>query len=147
VFALYVAGYSGFRIFEELLRTDPAHHVLGLRLNFFVAALLCLAGLAWFARTQRAAEPRPRRSRGGPAALGVGWLVCVLAGCGHGSSLAVQQAPTPPVPAAATAATAPTASTASTAPTAGVPATLPSVRSTGVGAPPEPPPFAAERRR
>jgi hypothetical protein len=23
---------------EELLRTDPAHHILGMRLNFFVAA-------------------------------------------------------------------------------------------------------------
>jgi prolipoprotein diacylglyceryl transferase len=34
LFALYVAGYSGFRIFEELLRVDPAHHILGLRLNF-----------------------------------------------------------------------------------------------------------------
>jgi prolipoprotein diacylglyceryl transferase len=52
-FALYVAGYSGFRIFEELLRTDPSHHVLGLRLNFFVASVLCLIGLAWFAATQR----------------------------------------------------------------------------------------------
>lgn len=53
LFALYVTGYSGFRIFEELLRVDPAHHVLGLRLNFFVASLLFVAGLAWFARSQR----------------------------------------------------------------------------------------------
>jgi prolipoprotein diacylglyceryl transferase len=60
VFALYVAGYSGFRIFEELLRTDPAKHVLGLRLNFFVAAVLCLVGLVWFAATQR---PRGAGSR------------------------------------------------------------------------------------
>jgi prolipoprotein diacylglyceryl transferase len=52
VFALYVTGYSGFRVFEETLRTDPSHHVLGLRLNFFVAAFLCLAGIAWFVRTQ-----------------------------------------------------------------------------------------------
>jgi prolipoprotein diacylglyceryl transferase len=81
LFALYVAGYSGFRILEELLRTDPAHHVLGLRLNFFVATALCLAGLLWFWRTQR---PRPRRrARAGPAALGLGWLVIALSGCGH----------------------------------------------------------------
>jgi prolipoprotein diacylglyceryl transferase len=53
LFALYVAGYSGFRIFEELLRVDPAHYILGMRLNFWVASLLTLAGLAWFARTQR----------------------------------------------------------------------------------------------
>jgi prolipoprotein diacylglyceryl transferase len=63
LFALYVAGYSGFRIFEELLRVDPAHHVLGLRLNFFVAALLCLAGLAWFALIQRRGPAATRRPR------------------------------------------------------------------------------------
>jgi prolipoprotein diacylglyceryl transferase len=63
-FALYVAGYSGFRIFEELLRVDPARHILGLRLNFFVAAVLCTAGLAWFVVIQR---PRTRvRSRAVP---------------------------------------------------------------------------------
>jgi prolipoprotein diacylglyceryl transferase len=53
LFALYVAGYSGFRIVEELLRVDPAHRILGLRLNFYVATLLFAAGLVWFARTQR----------------------------------------------------------------------------------------------
>jgi prolipoprotein diacylglyceryl transferase len=63
LFALYVAGYSGFRIFEELLRVDPAHHILGLRLNFFVACLLCAAGLAWFARIQR----RPAGARASAA--------------------------------------------------------------------------------
>ena len=84
LFALYVAGYSGFRIFEELLRTDPAHHILGLRLNFFVATTLCLAGSVWFARTQSTGRRR-RLSRGGPAALGLGWLIVALAGCGHGT--------------------------------------------------------------
>jgi prolipoprotein diacylglyceryl transferase len=53
LFALYVAGYSFARIGEELLRVDPAHHIFGLRLNFYVASLICLAGLAWFARSQR----------------------------------------------------------------------------------------------
>ena len=57
LFALYVAGYSAFRIFEELLRVDPAHHLLGLRLNLFVAIALTIAGLVWFWRSQR----RPRR--------------------------------------------------------------------------------------
>jgi prolipoprotein diacylglyceryl transferase len=61
IFALYVAGYSAFRIFEELLRVDPAHHIFGERLNFWVALLLTIAGLAWFAYTQRA------RARGAPA--------------------------------------------------------------------------------
>ncbi len=50
VFALYVAGYSFFRIFEELLRVDPAYHVFGLRLNFFVALVLLAVALAAFAR-------------------------------------------------------------------------------------------------
>ncbi len=54
LFALYVAGYSFARIGEELLRVDPAHHIFGLRLNFYVAGILCLAGMAWFVRIQRA---------------------------------------------------------------------------------------------
>jgi len=58
LFALYVAGYSFARIGEELLRVDPAKHILGLRLNLYVASILCLAGLAWFARIQR---ERPAR--------------------------------------------------------------------------------------
>jgi prolipoprotein diacylglyceryl transferase len=58
IFALYVAGYSLGRIGEELLRTDPSKHVLGMRLNFWVATALCIAGLVWFWRTQRAA-PAP----------------------------------------------------------------------------------------
>jgi prolipoprotein diacylglyceryl transferase len=66
LFALYVAGYSGFRIFEETLRVDPAHHLFGLRLNLFVAALLFLAGLIWFVRTQRRDLPMGLEL-GGPA--------------------------------------------------------------------------------
>jgi prolipoprotein diacylglyceryl transferase len=59
LFALYVAGYSAFRIFEESLRVDPAHHILGQRLNFWVAIVLTLIGLAWFAYTQRAEARDP----------------------------------------------------------------------------------------
>jgi prolipoprotein diacylglyceryl transferase len=58
VFALYVTGYSAFRIFEELLRVDPAHHILGMRLNFWVACLLTLVGAAWFLYTQRASATK-----------------------------------------------------------------------------------------
>jgi prolipoprotein diacylglyceryl transferase len=60
LFALYVAGYSGFRIFEETQRIDPSKYLFGLRLNFYVAAALCLIGLCWFVWTQRraaSAEP------------------------------------------------------------------------------------------
>jgi prolipoprotein diacylglyceryl transferase len=86
LFALYVAGYSFARIGEELLRVDPAHHVLGLRLNLYVASGLCLAGLAWFVRVQRAggkaSTPGPMR-RGG-ALLATGGLLA-LTGCGQGT--------------------------------------------------------------
>jgi prolipoprotein diacylglyceryltransferase len=58
LFALYVAGYSAFRIFEESLRIDSSEHFLGLRLNMYVAIIMTLAGLAWFAIGQR----RPDRA-------------------------------------------------------------------------------------
>jgi prolipoprotein diacylglyceryl transferase len=48
LFALYVAGYSGYRIFEETIRIDSSAHILGMRLNFFIAVLMTAAGLAWF---------------------------------------------------------------------------------------------------
>jgi len=53
LFALYVAGYSGFRIWEETLRIDPSKYLFGLRLNLYVASILCLAGLCWFVAIQR----------------------------------------------------------------------------------------------
>jgi prolipoprotein diacylglyceryl transferase len=55
LFALYVAGYSAFRIFEESLRIDNSEHFLGLRLNFYVASVLTVAGIAWFVISQRRA--------------------------------------------------------------------------------------------
>ena len=81
LFALYVAGYSLGRIGEELLRVDPAHHVLGLRLNFFVATVLCFGGLAWFAWIQYGASAW-RVSRRGAALLIAGTAVA-LSGCAH----------------------------------------------------------------
>jgi prolipoprotein diacylglyceryl transferase len=64
LFALYVAGYSAFRIFEELLRVDPAHHILGLRLNFFISVALTIGGLAWFVHTQRSRATPPTGATG-----------------------------------------------------------------------------------
>ena len=57
LFALYVAGYSAFRIFEESLRVDSSEHFLGLRLNMYVASALVVIGLAWFWRSQRRPAP------------------------------------------------------------------------------------------
>jgi prolipoprotein diacylglyceryl transferase len=82
LFALYVTGYSAFRIFEESLRVDPAHHILGLRLNFFVACLLTVGGALWFARIQ-GWWPRSRSPRRG-AALMLAGGVLVLAAYGEG---------------------------------------------------------------
>jgi prolipoprotein diacylglyceryl transferase len=63
LFALYVAGYSAFRIFEESLRVDSSVHILGLRLNMYVAIILTIVGLVWFYRSQR----RPAVQPAGPA--------------------------------------------------------------------------------
>jgi len=57
--ALYVAGYSLFRVFEEQLRIDYSVHVLGMRLNFWIATLVCLAGLAWFVWIQKRGKTEP----------------------------------------------------------------------------------------
>jgi prolipoprotein diacylglyceryl transferase len=85
LFALYVAGYSLGRIGEELLRVDPAHHILGLRLNLYIASILCLAGIAWFLHTQRWRPRKISARRRGGAVLAAGGLLA-LAGCGHTSS-------------------------------------------------------------
>ncbi len=66
LFALYVAGYSAFRIFEESIRIDSSAHILGLRLNFFVATVMTLVGLTWFAFVQRKQPDAP--SAAAPAA-------------------------------------------------------------------------------
>jgi prolipoprotein diacylglyceryl transferase len=68
LFALYVAGYSAFRIFEESVRIDSSEYFLGLRLNMYIAVSLTLAGLVWFFLAQRRPE-RPVVLRS-PAARG-----------------------------------------------------------------------------
>jgi prolipoprotein diacylglyceryl transferase len=74
LFALYVTGYSAFRILEESLRIDSSEHFLGLRLNFYVATILTVVGIVWFVRSQRrpaaitAADDSPGDSPGEPAA-------------------------------------------------------------------------------
>jgi len=80
LFALYVAGYSGFRIFEELLRVDPAHHILGLRLNLYVAALLFLGAVVCFARIQSGVWPWHALRQGVGVVL-VGGAISLI-GCG-----------------------------------------------------------------
>jgi len=47
-FALYVMLYCFGRFWFENLRIDPAHEVLGLRINAWVSIGVFLAALAWF---------------------------------------------------------------------------------------------------
>jgi prolipoprotein diacylglyceryl transferase len=70
LFALYVSWYTFGRTFEELLRVDPSHEVLGQRLNFWVSILVFVASTAFFLWWQRGGgrpgvprRPRPQPKR------------------------------------------------------------------------------------
>ncbi len=47
-FALYVAGYTLGRTWIELMRTDDATHVFGVRINVWVSILVFLGSVAYF---------------------------------------------------------------------------------------------------
>ena len=67
LFALYVFGYSAYRIFEESLRIDSSVYIFGLRLNMYIACTLTVVGAVWFYLSQRLASPgagRGARPRG-----------------------------------------------------------------------------------
>jgi prolipoprotein diacylglyceryl transferase len=92
LFALYVAGYSGFRIFEETQRIDYSNYFLGMRVNFFIALILCLLGLLWFVALQRGwrgwgvepAEPVPEAARAAGPTRGIGLPRAAAATAGAG---------------------------------------------------------------
>ena len=65
LFALYVSYYTFGRFFEELIRIDPAHHFLGLRLNAWVSAVVFVLSTAFFIWWQflRGGEEEPGRPR------------------------------------------------------------------------------------
>ncbi|WP_405151588.1 prolipoprotein diacylglyceryl transferase [Sphaerisporangium sp. NBC_01403] len=48
LFALYVAGYTLGRFWIEGMRVDPAHHILGLRLNQWTAVVIFIGALVYF---------------------------------------------------------------------------------------------------
>jgi prolipoprotein diacylglyceryltransferase len=56
LFALYVAGYSAFRVVEESVRIDYSVYIVGMRLNFWIAVAGTLGGLIWFTAIQRQAR-------------------------------------------------------------------------------------------
>jgi hypothetical protein len=120
LFWLYVAGYSGFRVFEETQRIDYSNYLLGMRVNFWIASLLCLFALSCFALVQRrfrgwgapAAEPAPAGTRYGPNPASpppapstgprdggaLGTPVGAPAGAGGASGSAPSRRPPPPPP-------------------------------------------------
>ncbi|MCX4471060.1 Prolipoprotein diacylglyceryl transferase [Micromonospora sp. MW-13] len=71
-FALYVMGYTAGRFWIELMRTDEATHILGVRLNVFTAALVFVGALIYFLRVRGPREylvpiggPAPAPAGGG----------------------------------------------------------------------------------
>ena len=69
LFALYVAYYCFGRFFEELLRVDPAHHILGLRLNAWVSIVLFAIAVpvfVWLQRRPATDEPRKPKKAAKP---------------------------------------------------------------------------------
>ncbi|GAA4731340.1 prolipoprotein diacylglyceryl transferase [Pedococcus ginsenosidimutans] len=62
LFGLYVAGYPVGRIVFELMRSDEANHILGVRVNVWVSILVFLLGvfLVWAGRNRPVALPERR---------------------------------------------------------------------------------------
>jgi prolipoprotein diacylglyceryl transferase len=55
-FAVYVMGYTLGRTWIELMRTDEATHVAGLRINVWVSILVFLGGLVYFLLARKRGE-------------------------------------------------------------------------------------------
>jgi prolipoprotein diacylglyceryl transferase len=74
LFALYVAWYTTFRTFEEVLRIDPSNYFLGMRINFWVSLVVWIAAVAFFIWWQFIRVPsgptaptaKPRKIETGP---------------------------------------------------------------------------------
>ena len=65
LFSLYVAYYALVRFFMELLRIDPAHHFLGLRLNAWVSIVVFVCAWAFFVWWQLIRRPPIAAEEGG----------------------------------------------------------------------------------
>ncbi|MGY1746168.1 prolipoprotein diacylglyceryl transferase [Blastococcus sp. SYSU D00695] len=69
-FALYVALYCAGRLWVELLRSDPANHFFGVRLNVFTCLVVGLAAVAYIVALR--GRPREVIDRGGDGDSGGG---------------------------------------------------------------------------
>lgn len=67
-FALYVMGYTLGRFWIELMRTDEATEILGVRINVFTAALVFVGALVYFLRVRGPREYLVPVRAGEPAA-------------------------------------------------------------------------------
>ncbi|NKS81190.1 prolipoprotein diacylglyceryl transferase [Rhodococcus hoagii] len=56
LFALYVAGYCAGRFWIELMRSDHASEILGIRVNSFTSTLVFLAAVAYFVLAKKGRE-------------------------------------------------------------------------------------------
>ncbi|TXG91349.1 prolipoprotein diacylglyceryl transferase [Rhodococcus rhodnii] len=66
LFALYVAGYCFGRFWIELMRTDHANEIFGIRVNSFTSAIVFVAAIAYVVLARKGREdPATLRSRRG----------------------------------------------------------------------------------
>lgn len=65
VFALYVAGYTVGRVWIEMMRTDDATHILGIRINVFTAVIVFLLAVLYLVLVRGKRED-PASVRGKP---------------------------------------------------------------------------------
>jgi prolipoprotein diacylglyceryl transferase len=74
LFALYVAWYTTFRTYEEVLRIDPSHYFAGERLNFWVSLGIWILSVAFFVWWQflrsRPEKPKPAAPKARPVPKG-----------------------------------------------------------------------------
>ncbi len=65
VFALYVAGYTAGRVWIEMMRTDDATHILGVRINVFTSIIVFLLAVIYLL-VVRGKREDPQRVWGKP---------------------------------------------------------------------------------
>jgi prolipoprotein diacylglyceryl transferase len=68
-FALYVAGYTAGRFWIELMRSDPATMVFGMRINVITSAVVFFAALLYLTLAPRGREAPETLAARRPAAL------------------------------------------------------------------------------
>ncbi|GAA5114562.1 prolipoprotein diacylglyceryl transferase [Haloechinothrix salitolerans] len=64
VFALYVAGYTAGRFWIEMMRSDPATDVFGVRINVWVSALVFLGAVTYLVLTRKRGREAPEVAQG-----------------------------------------------------------------------------------